>query len=113
MELENQYSVVNEDITIEYDGDVKVTSKKGYDSKGRVVMLATYRDYPDGSQGHCVRVVEANGYWSGGAYDPIIGRGCQFAPEKFIEGPQFGITECLIQYKYSVNTPPPHTIRSG
>ena len=27
--------------------------------------------------------------------------------------PQFGITECLIQYKYSVNTPPPHTIRSG
>ena len=27
--------------------------------------------------------------------------------------PQFGITECFIQYKYSVNTPPPHTIRSG
>ena len=27
--------------------------------------------------------------------------------------PQFGITECLIQYKCSVNTPPPHAIRSG
>ena len=27
--------------------------------------------------------------------------------------PQFGITECLIQYKCSVNTPPPHSIRSG
>ena len=28
------------------------------------------------------------------------------------EIPQFGITECLIQYKCSVNTPPPHSIRS-
>ena len=27
--------------------------------------------------------------------------------------PQFGITECFIQYKCSVKTPPPHTIRSG
>ena len=27
--------------------------------------------------------------------------------------PQFGITECFIQYKCSVNTPPPHTIKSG
>ena len=27
--------------------------------------------------------------------------------------PQFGITECLIRYKCSVNTPPPHSIRSG
>ncbi len=27
--------------------------------------------------------------------------------------PQFGITESLIQYKCSVNTPPPHAIRSG
>ena len=27
--------------------------------------------------------------------------------------PQFGLTECLIQYKYSVKTPPPHAIRSG
>ena len=26
--------------------------------------------------------------------------------------PQFGITECLIQYKCSVNTPPPHAFRS-
>ena len=31
----------------------------------------------------------------------------------FINIPQFGITECLIQYKCSVNTPPPHSIRSG
>ncbi len=31
--------------------------------------------------------------------------------EQFL--PQFGITECLIQYKCSVNTPPPHAIRSG
>lgn len=27
--------------------------------------------------------------------------------------PQFGITECLIQYKCSENTPPPYAIRSG
>ena len=27
--------------------------------------------------------------------------------------PQFGITECLIQYKCSVHTPPSHAIRSG
>ena len=27
--------------------------------------------------------------------------------------PQFGITECIIRYKCSVNTPPPHAIRSG
>ena len=27
--------------------------------------------------------------------------------------PQFGITECFIQYKCSVNTPPPHTIKRG
>ena len=27
--------------------------------------------------------------------------------------PQFGLTECFIQYKCSVKTPPPHTIRSG
>ncbi len=27
--------------------------------------------------------------------------------------PLFGITECFIQYKCSVKTPPPHTIRSG
>ena len=27
--------------------------------------------------------------------------------------PQFGIIECLIQYKCSVNTPPPHANRSG
>ena len=33
--------------------------------------------------------------------------------EKAISIPQFGITECLIQYKCSVNTPPPHAIRSG
>ena len=39
---------------------------------------------------------------------------------EFIDGvtvddyiPQFGITECFIQYKCSVKTPPPHTIRSG
>ena len=33
--------------------------------------------------------------------------------EPLIGVPQFGITECLIQYKCSVNTPPPHAIRSG
>ena len=27
--------------------------------------------------------------------------------------PQFGITECLIQHKCSVHTPPSHAIRSG
>ena len=32
---------------------------------------------------------------------------------KYIFLPQFGITECLIQYKCSVCTPPPHAIRSG
>lgn len=31
---------------------------------------------------------------------------------KAIGIPQFGITECFIQYKCSVKTPPPHTIRS-
>ena len=31
----------------------------------------------------------------------------------FYSLPLFGITECLIQYKCSVNTPPPHAIRSG
>ena len=35
------------------------------------------------------------------------------AAKKFDILPQFGITECLIQYKCSVNTPPPHAIRSG
>ena len=30
-----------------------------------------------------------------------------------IKLPQFGITECLIQYKCSENTPPPYAIRSG
>ena len=30
-----------------------------------------------------------------------------------VELPQFGITECIIRYKCSVNTPPPHAIRSG
>lgn len=34
-------------------------------------------------------------------------------PMPVISIPQFGITECLIQYKCSVNTPPPHAIRSG
>ena len=29
------------------------------------------------------------------------------------ELPQFGITECLIQHKCSVHTPPSHAIRSG
>ena len=33
--------------------------------------------------------------------------------QKWYELPQFGITECLIQYKCSVHTPPSHAIRSG
>lgn len=81
----NPYAVVREESTIEYDGNVKVTHAKGFDAKGRVVMNATYRDYPDGTQGHSVRVVEADGYWHGGAHDPIMGYGCQFATEKFEE----------------------------
>ena len=34
--------------------------------------------------------------------------------KKAVQGlPQFGITECLIQHKCSVHTPPSHAIRSG
>lgn len=83
---DNPYAVVKEETTVKYDGKVKVTHKKGYDTKGRVVLLATYRDYPDGTHGHCVNVVEKDGYWSGGAYDPDIGQGCQLAKRKFVEG---------------------------
>ena len=40
--------------------------------------------------------------------------GCTNLDDKtYSELPQFGITECFIQYKCSVKTPPPHTIRSG
>ena len=37
----------------------------------------------------------------------------QCISEKVKNIPQFGITECLIQYKCSENTPPPYAIRSG
>ena len=36
-----------------------------------------------------------------------------YSRDKPIGRPQFGITECLIQYKCSVHTPPSHAIRSG
>ncbi|WP_297236018.1 hypothetical protein [uncultured Prevotella sp.] len=37
----------------------------------------------------------------------------KFSGDKHNSLPQFGITECLIQYKCSINTPPPHVIKSG
>lgn len=82
-EKHNPYAVVKEDREEETDGDVKVTHITGYDIMGRIVKRATYRDFPDGTRGHSVRQVESDGYWRGGAYDPIAGGGCQFAPEKF------------------------------
>ena len=53
-----------------------------------------------------------------------VDKDCRFTEEEFYDYwyshiapadvlPQFGITECFIQYKCSVKTPPPHTIRSG
>lgn len=80
------YSVVDEDVIVEYEGDVKVTHKKGYDAKGRLVSFATYRYYPDGTCEYGGWVVEADGYWHGGAYDSRTGIGCSFAPERFVEG---------------------------
>ena len=47
--------------------------------------------------------------------DTAIGSAPKMSAPVMLEAsiPQFGITECLIQYKCSVNTPPPHAIRNG
>ena len=84
-ESDNPFRVVREEITTEMDGDVTVTQKKGYDSRGRLVSDFTYRDYGKRGIGHAGQCVEADGFWHGGAYDPIIGQGCTFAPVKFEE----------------------------
>jgi len=84
--FDNPFAVVREESTAECINDVKVTHTRGYDKKGNLVFLGTYRDYPDGGRGHCVRCVEADGYWSGGAYDPKVGVGCQFPITKYVEG---------------------------
>lgn len=43
----------------------------------------------------------------------FVEHGVQLPREVFDWIPQFGISECLIQYKCSVNTPSPHALRSG
>lgn len=81
---DNPYEVVKEEIVEETTAEgIKVTHKTGYDNQGRIVMIATFREYPDGSVGHAINIVNEMGYWEGGAYDPVIGSGCQFARIKF------------------------------
>jgi len=83
--IDNPYKAVRTESTEVIEGEVKVVHETGYDVKDRVVSESTHIYYPDGTEGYCARVVEADGYWNGGAYDPQTGVSCTLAPEKFKE----------------------------
>jgi len=83
--MENPYKVVREDKTTRVENEIQYEDIRGYDKLGRLVLIATFITYPDGKEGHFIRCVNKNGYWEGGAYEPISDTHMSLQPEPFID----------------------------